>query len=91
MSALAEQLVLPHISLFTRRWWILSIVAAIKCAHQLRENGPNEVLLSHLVPLLQFPDVSSQVSIAAIFHIQMQVMRRLQMLSMTVLHDIWVS
>lgn len=92
MSLLAdERLSLSRVTLFACRWWVFAIVASIQCANQLGEDSPHEVLLSKPVPILQLSDVPSQISITAILHVQMQVMTRLQVLTMAILHDIGMA
>ena len=66
-------------------------MTSIQGAHQLCEDGPNEVLISVLIPTIELLDISSQISVAAELHVKMQIMTALQMLAVAILDDVRMS
>lgn len=65
-------------------WWIFAVVAAVQSADQLCEDGPNKLLVGVFIASLQILNHHSQVSIAAVLHVEVQVMRGLQVLLLVV-------
>ena len=79
----------PHdIAACLRR--VFAIVAAVQSAHDLAEDAPHELLLADLVLALQVADDPAQIAIAAIFHVQMQILRGLDVVALEVGHDVGV-
>lgn len=70
---------------------ILAVMTPIQRSHQLRENGPHELLVGEEVALLQLLHVAAQVAVAAVLHVQVQVVAGLEVLAVAVLHDVRVA
>jgi hypothetical protein len=71
--------------------WILSVMAAIERGNQLRKDAPNKLLFSILVFVFQPLDHLSQITVAAIFHVQVEVLSDFEMFALVVLNDIRMS
>jgi len=69
----------------------LSKVAAVQCADDLAEDAPYKLLLAHLVVVLEVADHTTQVTVPAVFHVQVQILGRLDVVSLEVGDDVWVS
>lgn len=66
-------------------------MAAVQGADDLAEDAPDELLLAHLVLVLQVADDASQVAVAAVLHVQMQVLARLDVVALEVGDDVGVA
>lgn len=66
-------------------------MAAVQGADDLAEDAPDKFLLAHLVLVLQVADDASQISVAAVFHVQVQVLARLDVVALEVRDDVGVS
>jgi hypothetical protein len=66
-------------------------VTTVKGQRQLTEDAPDERLRSPLALVLEVPDDPAQVPVPTVFHIQVQVLARLEVLSVVVLNDVVVS
>jgi hypothetical protein len=72
-------------------WRVLAVMATVQCADQLRKNAPDELFFGVLILLLQPFDHLAQIAVAAILHVEMQVLRGSEMVPLVVLHDVWVT
>lgn len=72
-------------------WGIRSIMAAIQSHDQLAKYAPNKAFLCPVSLELEVLDHSPEITIATVLHIQMQVLARLQMLTVVVGNDVGVS
>lgn len=68
-----------------------TIVTTIQRQGQLTEDAPDKRLASTLALVLQISNDPSKISISAVFHVQVQVLARLEVLAVVVLHDVVVS
>lgn len=82
---------IPHLPLLTNTRRILTVMTPIQRTHQLRKHLPHKLLVRKPVPILQLLDITSEISIPAVFHIQMQIMRGFEMFAMAVLYDVGVA
>lgn len=72
-------------------WGVNAIVTAIQCKNQLAEDAPDKAFLSPLAFQLQILDDPSQISIATVFHVKVQVLTGFEVLSVVVGDDVGVS
>ena len=79
----------PHDVAACRRW-VFTVVAAVQGADDLAEDAPHKFLLAHEVFVLQVADDASQVAIAAVLHVQVQVLARLDVVALEVGDDVGV-
>jgi len=86
-----QHLSLPHHSLLPRPRRILPIMTPIQRSHQLREDTPHEVLFGQHIPLPQLLDIPAQVAVAAVLHVEVDVVGGLDVLARVVLHDVGVA
>jgi hypothetical protein len=70
---------------------VFTIVAAVQRADDLAEDAPHKLLLAHLVLVLQVPDDAPQVAVAAVFHVQVKVLRGLDVVTLEVGDDVRVA
>lgn len=75
----------------SHRWRVDSIVAAIQSGHQLGQNTPNKLLFRIFVRGLEVLDDHAQVTAPAVFHVEIQVLRGLEVFSVVVGDDVGVS
>ena len=68
--------------------WVFAVVAAIKRRDQLRQYAPDKLFIGVLVLQLQSFDDLTQVSVPTVFHVEMEVLRGLEVVSLKVLHDV---
>ena len=80
----------PRLALHARRRRVLTIVTPIQRAHDLRKDAPHEVLIGVFTILRQLLDVPTQVAIATVLHIQMQIVGGLEVLARDKLDDVGV-
>ena len=71
--------------------WVNAIVTTIQRQGQLTEDAPDKRLASTLALVLQISNDPSKISVPAVFHVQVQVLARLEVLAVVVLHDVVVS
>lgn len=69
-------------------WRVLAIVTAIQGRHELCKDGPHQFLVGVRVLILMRLDHDAQISVAAVFHVQMQVVRLLVMFLLVVVHNV---
>lgn len=62
-----------------------------ECSDKLGENAPDEGLFGILILLLQVANDTAKVSIAAILHIEVEVLGHLEMLPVVITHNIGVA
>lgn len=55
-------------------WWVDTIVTSEQCQNQLAEYTPNKAFLCTLTFQSQVLDHPSEVSVAAVLHVEMQVL-----------------
>ena len=65
-------------------------MASVESIHDLAEDGPDELLVGELVLVLEVLDDAAEVAVAAVLHVQVQVLRGLQVLALVVADDVWV-
>ena len=70
---------------------VLTEVTPVQRADDLAEDAPYELLLAHLVLVLEVTNDAPEVAIAAVFHIQVQVLRCLDVVALEVGYDVWVA
>lgn len=70
---------------------ILSIVATVEGSAQLRENAPDELLVGELALSLEALDDLAEIAIAAVFHVDVKVVRRLKVHAVDVLDDVGMA
>lgn len=75
----------------TSVWRGFSKVAAVQRADDLAEDAPYKLLLAHLVVVLEVADHATQVTVPAVFHVQVQILGRLDMVTLEVGDDVRVS
>jgi hypothetical protein len=73
------------------RWGVFTKVAAVQGADNLAEDTPDELLLAHLVLVLEVADDAPQVAIAAVFHVQVKVLGNLDVVALEVCDNVGVS
>jgi hypothetical protein len=73
------------------RWRVFTVMTAVQGADDLAEDAPDKLLLAHLVLVLQVPDDTSEVAIAAVFHVEVQVLRCLDVITFEVGDDVGMS
>lgn len=66
-------------------------MASVQSQRQLAKDAPDKALLRMLSRALEVVNHLPQVSVAAILHIQVQILAALEMLSMVVSDDVGVS
>jgi hypothetical protein len=66
-------------------------MASVKRSDELRKDLPNKLFLCVFVCVFKVLNHHAKVSTPAILHIQVQILGCLQMFSVIVCHDIWVS
>lgn len=69
---------------------ILSIMTAIQRSDKLCKHTPHELFIGALIPQLQLFDHLAQIAIAAVLHIQMQILSRFVVFSLKVSDDVWM-
>lgn len=72
-------------------WGVNTIVTAIQSKDQLAKDAPNKAFLGSLALKLQVLDDSTKVSVATVFHVQVQVLARLEVFAVVVGDDVGVS
>lgn len=72
-------------------WRVDTIVTAVQRQSQLAEDAPDKRLGRPLPLVLEVPDDSPKISIPTIFHVQVQVLTRLEVFPVVVLDDVVVS
>lgn len=72
-------------------WGIDTIVAAVESRDQLGEYTPDKGLLGILILDRQVADHPAEVAIAAVFHVEVQVLGGFEVLAMVVADNVWVS
>ena len=70
---------------------IFTVVAAVQGTDNLAEDAPDELLLTHLVLVLQVANDSSQVAISAVLHVKVKVLGCLDMVTFEIGDNVWVS
>lgn len=71
-------------------WRVGTVVTAVQRRNQLRKHTPHELLFRKLIVRLQLPYHPAQVTVAAVLHVQEEILGSFQMLSMVVGHDVWM-
>lgn len=66
-------------------------MASVERANKLRKYRPHEVLLCVLVALRQLLNQSTEIAIPTVFHVEVQVGRRFDVLATLVLDDVGVD
>lgn len=66
-------------------------MASVEGRHQLGEYRPNELLVGKLVLDLEILDITAEVAVATVLHVQTQVLRRLEVFALVVGHDVLVT
>jgi len=51
-----------------------AVVASVECSNQLRKDGPDERLLRALSLDSQIPDDPAEITIAAVLHVEVEVL-----------------
>lgn len=72
-------------------WRIDAIVTAVESGDKLREDAPDEGLLCPLALQRQILDHPAEIAIAAILHVKVQILTRLEVLAVEVFDDVLVS
>lgn len=72
-------------------WRVLAVVAAVEGADDLAEDAPDELLLAHEVLVLQVADGAAQISVAAVLHVQVQVLARFDVVALEVGDDVGMA
>lgn len=67
---------------------VLPIVTAVESIHNLGEYGPDKFLLGKLVLVLEILDDATEVAVATVFHVEMQILRGLEMFALVVADDV---
>lgn len=70
---------------------VLAVVAAVQGADDLAEDAPHKLLVADLVLVLQLADDAAQVAVAAVLHVQVQVLAGLDVVALKVGHDVGVA
>lgn len=73
------------------RRWVFTVVAAVQGADDLAEDAPDELLLAHLVLVLEVADDTSEVAVAAVLHVEVKVLRCLDVVALEVGDDVGVA
>ena len=73
------------------RRWVFAVVAAVQGADDLAEDAPDELLLAHLVLVLEVADDTSEVAVAAVLHVEVKVLRCLDVVALEVGDDVGVA
>jgi hypothetical protein len=68
-----------------------AIVTPVKGSDQLSEHAPHKALFRVLFLDLKVFDDATEISISTIFHIEVEVLSGLQVFSVVVSDDVWVS
>ena len=72
-------------------WRVFSIMAAVQCADDLAKDAPDKLFLADLVLVLKVANDAPEVAIATVLHVQVQVLRYLDMVALEVRNDVGVS
>ena len=67
-----------------------TIVTAVQSQDELAEDAPDEALGSSLTLVLQVLDHTAEVAVAAILHVQVEILADLEMLAVVVGDNVWV-
>jgi hypothetical protein len=70
---------------------VFSKVAAVEGADDLAEDAPDELLLAQLVLVLQIADDAPEVAVPAVFHVQVQVLGRLDVVALEIRDDVGMA
>lgn len=70
---------------------VFAIMAAVQGADDLAEDAPDELLLAHLVLVLEVADDAPEVAVPAVLHVQMQVLGDLDVVALEVCYNVGVS
>jgi hypothetical protein len=70
---------------------VFAKVAAVQGADDLAEDAPHKLLLAHLVLVLQVADDAAQVAVPAVLHVQVQILRDLDVVALEVGDDVRVA
>ena len=73
------------------RRWVFTIMAAVQGADDLAEDAPDKLLLANLVLVLQVSNDTSEVAVSAVFHVEVEVLRCLDVVAFEVGDDVGVS
>lgn len=68
-----------------------AIMAAVESHDELTEDAPDKALLGPLSLELEVLDDATEVTVAAVFHVQMQVLADLEMLAVVVGHNVGMA
>jgi len=77
--------------ILSSRGWILAVVAAVQSADNLTEDGPDEFLLGQLVFALEVLNDAAKIAIAAVLHVEVEVLRGLEVLPFVVADNVWMD
>lgn len=66
-------------------------MAAIQRAHNLAEDAPHELLLAHLVLVLEVSDDAPQIAVSTVLHVEMQVLGGFDVVPLEVGDDVRMS
>ena len=77
--------------IFAHLGWIHAVMASIERSDQLCKDAPDKFFLGILVGGCQVLDDLTQVSTTAILHVDVEVLRGLEVLPMIVGHNVWVA
>lgn len=66
-------------------------MAAVEGRNELRKDAPHKRLLSILVLLLQLLDDPTEISITAVFHVQVQILGRLEVFAVVVADNVGMA
>ena len=70
---------------------VFTVVASVQGAHNLAEDAPDKLLLAHLVLVLEVADDASEVAVSTVFHVEVEVLRGLDVVALEVGDNVWVS
>lgn len=84
-SIIAHQYILAH---FRR---INAIMTTIQGGNELGEYGPYKRFIRILIVRLQILNDLAQISSIAVFHVEVHILCRLEVLAMKVTNNIWMS
>lgn len=71
--------------------WINTIVTTVQRQGQLPKDTPDKGFGRSLTLVLEIPNNPAEISISAVFHVQVQVLARLEVFSVVVLDNVVVS
>lgn len=86
-----ECLPIPDLSLISHARRIFPVVASEQSTYQLCKDLPDKLLFGVAIPIFQLLDVSAEVAIPTVLHVEVEVMARLEMFAVAVLDDVWMT